>query len=398
MTVSIIIPTCKTAEEISPMLCNIEGFSRGCEVIATCLPGKSAAQNRNAGLNKATGDIIIMVDDDVSGFYPTWWQGMVWPVESAGATIVSARLLNPDGSPGVMMYGGDPNVPLTEVPRCNTAAIAFRRSYLRFNEDFIGSGYEDDDFMARVSEKWPYGRIVINNKVKLVHKNEMKNQRGDWEVANRATFHRLWKTSGDGTVRTRAPRTDIKRLDKMDHGPTRLSELRSLMRMPLDGVNPDGPQNRVDGLIQLIEEYYPANAVVAELGTGQGVSTEVFAILCGAVYSFDLNPNWDWSNDDIGVVSRWSNVHLINKDAAYAASDYNDGHFDALYVDELHDYDSVISDLTAWVPKVRRGGVISGHDYLECQQLNFGVIRAVRDFFAHEPEKVFGDTSWVVKV
>jgi hypothetical protein len=184
----------------------------------------------------------------------------------------------------------------------------------------------------------------------------------------------------------------------MDHGLNRLNELRLTQRMPLDGVNPDGEQNRVNGLIELIESYYPADSLVAELGTGQGVSTEVFAIMCKAVYSFDLNPNWDWSDDHLGVASRWGGVHLINKDAVAAASDYHDGHFDALYVDERHDYDSVIADLTAWVSKVRSGGVISGHDYLECPELNFGVIRAVKDFFGHDPERVFIDTSWVVRV
>ena len=37
---------------------------------------------------------------------------------------------------------------------------------------------------------------------------------------------------------------------------------------------------------------------------------------------------------------------------------------DFVYVDARHDYCSVHDDIQAWWPKVRRGGFMSGHDFL----------------------------------
>ena len=38
---------------------------------------------------------------------------------------------------------------------------------------------------------------------------------------------------------------------------------------------------------------------------------------------------------------------------------------DFVYIDARHDYTSVINDLSAWTDKVKPGGIISGHDYLD---------------------------------
>lgn len=48
-----------------------------------------------------------------------------------------------------------------------------------------------------------------------------------------------------------------------------------------------------------------------------------------------------------------------------------------LYLDAGHDYDSVKEDLNAWYPKVVKGGIIAGHDYLN---KSYGVKEAVHDF------------------
>ena len=84
MKPTIIIPTCKTPVEIAPLMCNLEGFSLGCRIIATCEKA-SAAVNRNAGIlhvihtaeTEEKGEkceipkILIMIDDDIAGICPT---------------------------------------------------------------------------------------------------------------------------------------------------------------------------------------------------------------------------------------------------------------------------------------------------------------------------------------
>ena len=47
---------------------------------------------------------------------------------------------------------------------------------------------------------------------------------------------------------------------------------------------------------------------------------------------------------------------------------------DFVFIDAQHDYDSVKKDIEIWTPKLKPGGLLSGHDY----QPNFkGVIQAV---------------------
>ena len=56
-------------------------------------------------------------------------------------------------------------------------------------------------------------------------------------------------------------------------------------------------------------------------------------------------------------------AQLIRKTSAAAAPDFADNSLDFVYLDADHSYDATLSDLNLWVPKVRTGGIIAGHDY-----------------------------------
>lgn len=47
-----------------------------------------------------------------------------------------------------------------------------------------------------------------------------------------------------------------------------------------------------------------------------------------------------------------------------AAIEFFKGELDFVYLDANHSLPYVISDLHAWAPKVRKGGIISGHDFI----------------------------------
>jgi len=74
------------------------------------------------------------------------------------------------------------------------------------------------------------------------------------------------------------------------------------------------------------------------------------------------------------------NCELIRKFSVDAAKDFKDGSLDFVFIDGGHAFKQVNEDIRAWTPKVRRGGIIAGHDYYVTKAGNTGVIDAVDKF------------------
>jgi GT2 family glycosyltransferase len=194
--VDVVIPTCKPMGPLAGLLAEVRSTITGRgNVYATCQP-VSASKNRNIGLDKASTEFIIMIDDDVHRFPPGWDQTLIQPlIDDPLCMMVSPRLLNPDGSLGQML-GHPPaldNGELWEVPRQElpTACIAIRKNDLRFDEDFIGSGWEDTAYCAALRARHPQGKFVVHGGVRIIHVNEQKNQGVNFDH-NRAIYVSKW--------------------------------------------------------------------------------------------------------------------------------------------------------------------------------------------------------------
>ena len=61
-----------------------------------------------------------------------------------------------------------------------------------------------------------------------------------------------------------------------------------------------------------------------------------------------------------------------------AAAKLPDNSFDFVYIDASHEYEDVKADIKAWLPKVKKGGIIAGDDYNSPQ-----VKRAVHEVLGH---------------
>jgi ABC-type amino acid transport substrate-binding protein len=59
----------------------------------------------------------------------------------------------------------------------------------------------------------------------------------------------------------------------------------------------------------------------------------------------------------------YSNVTLIRKWSTEAAKDFEDESLDFVYIDGNHDFYHTVEDINAWLPKIKKDGIISGHDY-----------------------------------
>lgn len=66
-------------------------------------------------------------------------------------------------------------------------------------------------------------------------------------------------------------------------------------------------------------------------------------------------------------------------------------HVDLCYIDGNHEYDAVLADIVGCRQFLRKGNFIAGHDY------GSGVEKAVKKVF-DRPDKVYRDSSWVVKL
>jgi predicted O-methyltransferase YrrM len=70
-----------------------------------------------------------------------------------------------------------------------------------------------------------------------------------------------------------------------------------------------------------------------------------------------------------------------------------DKSIDFIYIDGNHQYSSVKEDLIAWIPKIKNGGIVSGHDHGW-----ISVSRALSEVFQKNPDHIFCDSSWVYKI
>ena len=57
------------------------------------------------------------------------------------------------------------------------------------------------------------------------------------------------------------------------------------------------------------------------------------------------------------------NVEFIKEWSHIAAEQFEDESLDFVYIDANHIYEYVVQDLACWSKKVRKGGIVCGHDY-----------------------------------
>ena len=71
------------------------------------------------------------------------------------------------------------------------------------------------------------------------------------------------------------------------------------------------------------------------------------------------------------TLSRFGSRFAIHrKYSVSAAREFADNTLDFVYVDARHEYEGCLEDLKAWYPKLRKGGLVSGHDFVpDCAEI-----------------------------
>jgi hypothetical protein len=89
-------------------------------------------------------------------------------------------------------------------------------------------------------------------------------------------------------------------------------------------------------------------------------------------------------------LKRYDNVQVIAADTHDTARSF-DRTVDTLYVDSDHAKFHIVRELLGWLPHVRPGGIVSGHDYLRDWP---EVVEAIYEVFWQPPHYVYGDGTW----
>ena len=195
--IDIIIPTMKPLNKLTKLIDEIKQTTDKSKfnIIATCL-NASASTNRNCGLNQSKSKFVIMIDDDIKDLKNGWADLLIKPFTFYNNTVMtSARLMHSKTKPGVMMnikpdFSND--YVLVKEGCVPSACIAFKKTELRFDEYFKGSGFEDTDFCLQMNNKFLKGLYFICNNVQVIHKNEQKNQTSHFFHHNKNYYNQKW--------------------------------------------------------------------------------------------------------------------------------------------------------------------------------------------------------------
>jgi predicted O-methyltransferase YrrM len=164
-----------------------------------------------------------------------------------------------------------------------------------------------------------------------------------------------------------------------------------------------------EGLMDLIKELGDnSNKTMIEIGSFVGESTVLFAQSFKEVIAIDpflegyddQDPTshlFDFKNVYQTYLERTGdhkNIKTIVSTSTEVLDQLKGLKFDFVYIDGLHTYDGVKTDIVNFLPLVKTGGVIGGHDYTDQIPHLVGVKQAVDEVFGH-PDKVFKDNSWI---
>jgi len=143
---------------------------------------------------------------------------------------------------------------------------------------------------------------------------------------------------------------------------------------------PFTPSDRV-ALAQLIDLVVRPGLLVAEVGSWTGLgSTQTFlsklaevpgaTLVCvdnwrggSAEYQREMSERYDiFGTFRANVEASRTQIIPIVADSISAAKLIAENTFDLVFIDADHSFDCIKADIAAWLPKVRPGGILCGHD------------------------------------
>lgn len=142
--------------------------------------------------------------------------------------------------------------------------------------------------------------------------------------------------------------------------------------------------------------------LIAEIGVNKGETSQILHHLFPDAHLYLIDP-WEHNQTYMNsatpisrknkhyekayteVATRFCstpNVTILKK-TSQEALPLTPSTFDLVFIDANHEYTHVKQDILAWLPKVRPGGILAGHDYEPEIPMFCGVKRAVDEIFGN---------------
>jgi hypothetical protein len=136
---------------------------------------------------------------------------------------------------------------------------------------------------------------------------------------------------------------------------------------------------------------YCGRSLLASCGGMRGASVVAVDDFSGA-----YGPSAAWGRGVLAATLREiphgaASVRLIDAHSLDAARACVGQTFDSVFIDACHEYAETLADIQAWLPLVRPGGLIAGHDYWTA---HVGVMDAVNTAFGEAFGVVSGTRLW----
>lgn len=133
---------------------------------------------------------------------------------------------------------------------------------------------------------------------------------------------------------------------------------------------------------------YSEGKICVEIGSYKGKSTNYIARKANVIYcidTFKASDDGQTQNNEITSIfdflnntKKFNNVVPIVGKSQDLFGCFPDNYIEFLFIDGMHDYDSVNSDIINYLPKLKSNAVICFHDYYDGWT---GVVQAVDEHF-----------------
>lgn len=123
----------------------------------------------------------------------------------------------------------------------------------------------------------------------------------------------------------------------------------------------------------------------AEIGVAYGIFSKILLELIPNLNLLCIDP---WFRrrrrrafpETLKLLSPYPGATIIRASSMDAVKLIPNKWLDFVFIDADHTYESVWDDIQGWTKRVRRGGIVSGHDYYHSASGTLGVIRAVDEY------------------